>query len=317
MAVTGRMLIRWRRKTRAWSRSAFDWQGPCACDDLCQLSAAVLLKQSGILLSEAHWTSCVSSFSLFPHHHPHPPTSLYMLVRWCFILFLSSSAFFPSVCQDPWLTGSSDFLTLPLSVIINALAPLVACVILDIRAALWRVDGWGGGVCSRKEWREERMDDRWIRKGWMRTSCCNLFAFSAAIGAQFPLFPLPASLRLASRSLSVRAISLILTCVSLTFFLWHHTSQYSIAQYAWERDVPWFLHIYTHDTPLGRRRAKSGVHITTRLLVQWEQSWSKTVKTLQIVPPLLISKRYHPHVSWMHCFTRICCAHARLIVHDC
>lgn len=88
MAVTGRMLIRWRRKTRAWSRSAFDWQGPCTCDDLCQLSAAVLLKQSGILLSEAHWTSCVSSFSLFPHHHPHPPTSLYMLVRWCFILLI-------------------------------------------------------------------------------------------------------------------------------------------------------------------------------------------------------------------------------------
>lgn len=55
MAVTGRMLIRWRRKTRAWSRSAFDWQGPCACDDLCQLSAAVLLKQSGILL--AKWST--------------------------------------------------------------------------------------------------------------------------------------------------------------------------------------------------------------------------------------------------------------------
>lgn len=110
-------------------------------------------------LSEAHWASCVSSFSLFPHHHPHPPTSLYMLVRWCFILFLSSSAFFPSVCQHPWLTGSSDFLTLPLSVIINALAPLVACVILDIRAALWRVDGWGGGGCAAG--RNEG------RKGWM------------------------------------------------------------------------------------------------------------------------------------------------------
>lgn len=158
MAVTGRMLIRWRQKTRAWSRSAFDWQGPCACDDLCQLSAAVLLKQSGILLSEAHWTSCVSSFSLFPHHHPHPPTSLYMLVRWCFILLIPFFfCLFSFRLQDPWLTGSSDFLTLPLSVIINALAPLVACVILDIRAALWRVDGWGGGAAGRNEG----------RRGWM------------------------------------------------------------------------------------------------------------------------------------------------------
>lgn len=183
MAVTGRMLIRWRRKTRAWSCSAFDWQGPCACDDLCQLSAAVLLKQSGILLSEAHWTSCVSSFSLFPHHHPHPPTSLYMLVRWCFILFFLLLPFFLPFARISGWQGRQIF-SLYLSVIINA---LVACVILDIRAALWRV-GVGVGGCSRKEWREERMDDRWIRKGWMRTSCCNLFSFSAAIGAQFPLF---------------------------------------------------------------------------------------------------------------------------------
>lgn len=50
--------------------------------------------------------------------------------------------------------------------------------------------------------------------------------------------PPPESLRLSSHSPSIRAISLILTYVSLTFLPWHRTNEYSIAQHAWEHSVP-------------------------------------------------------------------------------
>lgn len=103
------------------------------------------------------------------------------------------------------------------------------------------------------------MDERWIRKGWMGTSCCNLFAFSAAVGSQFPLFPPCVSAALLSFP-SIRSISLILTYISLTFLPWHHTNEYSIAQHAWEHSVPWLTH--TGSPPLGRQRAKSEAHVT-------------------------------------------------------
>lgn len=120
---------------------------------------------------------------------------------------------FPPLFQDCRPTGSPNFLPQSLPEIINALAAMLACVILDIRAALWRVDDWGGG---RKGRLEERMDERWIRKGWMGTSCCNLSAFSPSIGSLFALYS-PVSHRLSPHSPAFGAIRLILTYVSLTY----------------------------------------------------------------------------------------------------
>ncbi len=60
------------------------------------------------------------------------------------------------------------------------------------------------------------------------------------------LFSLPASLQLSSHSPSIRAISLILTYVSLTCLPWHGTNEYSIVQHAWEHGVPWLTRTHTH-----------------------------------------------------------------------
>lgn len=223
---------------------------------------------------------------------------------------LSSSAFFPSVCQDLWLTGSSDFLTLPLS--INALVPLVACVILDIRAALWR-----GGAAGRNEGRKGWMIGGLERDEWGHPAVISLL-FLPLLEPSFLFFLFPTRVSPARLSLSVSQGNQFNFNLRKPHSL--PMAPYQPVFYTSTRLGTWCTlisaHTHTH-TPLGRRRAKSGVHITTRLLVQWEQAWSKTVKSLQIVPPLLISKRYHPPVSWMHCFARVCCAHARLIVHDC
>ena len=143
----------------------------------------------------------------------------------------------------------------------SALAPTLACVILDIRAALWREGGW---VAAGRNGKGKGWMIGGLEKGWIGTSCCNLSAFSSAIGSWFPHFPPAVSLRLSSHSLLIRAISLILACVCLTLLQGHLTNVYSIAQHAWEHGGPWLLHAHTQTQPT-LPGAHGGVNLEARV----------------------------------------------------